>query len=295
VARDMGGLPDVGANAFANEALGQRQVDLTPYAGRQVKLRFRMVHGEQEYFLFVTYGWYVDDIVVQNDNWTTLGAVNGTSLLVSGRGAGTYCYRVKTKYTLGAETFDSPFSNVVSTTVAQGVTPFLMGIVSRKTHGVTPYDVPLPLPAAGPAGVEPRNNGSNSHQVVFFFDQPAAVGSATVTPGPGGTAQVASMSGSTTSTVTVNLTNVSNAQTLRINLNGVSDGQTTQDFSIPMSVLNGDTTANRVVNATDVSQVKSQSGQPVTGMNFRVDVNANGEITSSDVSQVKSNSGTSVP
>ena len=55
--------------------------------------------------------------------------------LVSGRGAGTYCYRVNTNYTIGTETFDSPFSNIVTTTVAEGVTPFFSGAVSRKTHG----------------------------------------------------------------------------------------------------------------------------------------------------------------
>ena len=45
VARDMGGLPETGANAFANEPLTPREFDLTPFAGRDVKVRFRMVHG----------------------------------------------------------------------------------------------------------------------------------------------------------------------------------------------------------------------------------------------------------
>jgi hypothetical protein len=43
-----------------------------------------------------------------------------------------------------------------------------------------------------------------------------------------------------------------------------------------------------------VSQVKSQSGQPVTLQNFRADVTANGAITASDLALVKSQTGLSV-
>ncbi len=59
-----------------------------------------------------------------------------------------------------------------------------------------------------------------------------------------------------------------------------------------MDVLLGDTTGNGAVNASDVSQTKSQSGTPVTGTNFRTDVTANGEINASDITLVKSQSGT---
>lgn len=53
------------------------------------------------------------------------------------------------------------------------------------------------------------------------------------------------------------------AQTLTLKLFSVSDGTNTGDVSIPMSVLLGDTNANGVVNAADISQTKSQSGQSV--------------------------------
>jgi hypothetical protein len=62
-----------------------------------------------------------------------------------------------------------------------------------------------------------------------------------------------------------------------------------------MAVLVGDTTGNGTVNATDVSQTKGQSGQAVTGTNFRADVNANGSINGTDVSFVKSKTGTALP
>jgi len=60
-------------------------------------------------------------------------------------------------------------------------------------------------------------------------------------------------------------------------------------------VLAGDTTANRIVNSSDIAQTQSQSGQPVTASNFREDVTVNGEINSSDISFVQANSGTALP
>jgi hypothetical protein len=55
------------------------------------------------------------------------------------------------------------------------------------------------------------------------------------------------------------------------------------------------TTANRLVNSSDISQTQSQSGQAVTGSNFREDVTINGQINSSDISFVQSKSGTGLP
>ncbi len=49
-----------------------------------------------------------------------------------------------------------------------------------------------------------------------------------------------------------------------------------------MGVLIGDTTADGVVNSTDVSQTQSQLRQPVTASNFRDDVNADGVINPAD-------------
>jgi hypothetical protein len=62
-----------------------------------------------------------------------------------------------------------------------------------------------------------------------------------------------------------------------------------------MGVLLGDTTGNGTVNATDVSETKSKSGQSVNASNFRDDVTVSGNINSTDVSTVKSKSGTALP
>jgi hypothetical protein len=62
-----------------------------------------------------------------------------------------------------------------------------------------------------------------------------------------------------------------------------------------MNLLLGDTTGSKTVNASDVSQVKLQSGVAISAANFRNDTNVNGTINATDVSQVKLNSGHGVP
>ena len=62
-----------------------------------------------------------------------------------------------------------------------------------------------------------------------------------------------------------------------------------------MGFLIGDTTGSGEVNASDISQTKSQSGNAISASNFREDVTTNGAINSSDVSLVKSKSGGALP
>jgi hypothetical protein len=91
--------------------------------------------------------------------------------------------------------------------------------------------------------------------------------------------------------------NVENAQTISLTLVGVrnSSGVNIGNFTVPMGVLLGDVNGNGSVNATDVSQAKTLSGQPAGAGTFRNDVNANGAINSSDISTIKSTSGTLLP
>ncbi len=85
------------------------------------------------------------------------------------------------------------------------------------THGSAgTFDIDLPL--TGQPGIEDRRGpSSGNYTVVITFSVPVTVGGATVTPGSGGTGQVSNFSVNNTD-VTVNLTNVSNAQTLMVNL-----------------------------------------------------------------------------
>jgi phosphatidylinositol-3-phosphatase len=160
--------------------------------------------------------------------------------------------------------------------------------VSRKIHGSAgTFDVGLPL--VGTPGIECRSGGAtNDYQMVITFGGPVTFTNAQVTQGTG----TASSTTTNGNRVFVNLTGVTNAQTIQVTLLAVNDGTTTNDVSIPMSILTGDTTANGAVNSSDIAQTQSQSGQVVTVDNFREDVTANGTINSSDIVLVQSKSGT---
>ena len=169
--------------------------------------------------------------------------------------------------------------------------PLIPISVSRKVHGSTAFDIDLPQQTF-PLGLECRSGGpSSNHQLVLTFPSPVTVGSADVNG-------IGSVSNFTVNgnVVTVNLTGVGNAQTDFLTfLSNVSDGTNTGEVDVYMNVLLGDTTGNGSVNASDVSQTKARSGQPVDATNFRSDVTVNGSINASDVSLVKSKSGTALP
>lgn len=173
-------------------------------------------------------------------------------------------------------------SNVCSTSVSA---------VSRKLHGATPYDVSLPL--VGSSGVECRSGGAGSdYQMVVSFVNPVTFSSASVTSGNG---LISSTGGSGTTALTANLTGITSRQTSTVTSFNVSDGVSTNDVAIPLGVLIGDTSGDRIVNATDIAQTKTQSGQPVNATNFRTDVKASGVINASDIGQVKASSGQTLP
>jgi hypothetical protein len=95
--------------------------------------------------------------------------------------------------------------------------------------------------------------------------------------------------------VTVNLTDVRDAQTLSIKLNNVNDGVGLGDVTIPMSVLLGDTSGDRFVNSADATQTRNHSGETTDASNFRADVNADGFVNSADATVVRARSGNYVP
>jgi hypothetical protein len=164
-----------------------------------------------------------------------------------------------------------------------------LSAVSRKFHGLAGFfDINLPI--IGTPGVECRSGGAmGDHQIVVNFSTPVTFASASTSAGTVSNAVAGGNS------ITLHLTNVPDAQTIAINLTGVSDGARTTDITIPMTVLLGDTTANRTVNASDVSEAKANSGQTTTEANFRTDVTANGVINSSDIGLIKSKSGNTSP
>jgi hypothetical protein len=173
----------------------------------------------------------------------------------------------------------------------------LVSVASVKSHGGPVYEIDLPLD--GPRGVECRSGGPNrNHTMIFTFGQNlVSVGGAAITTGTGTISSSMIDSGDPRRFI-VNLTGVTNSQYIKVTLNNVVDvvGNHTGLISQQMGMLEGDTNGNGSTNATDVGQVKGQSGQPVTAANFRTDVTANGgAISASDISLVKSRSGTQLP
>ena len=166
-------------------------------------------------------------------------------------------------------------------------------VVSRKTHGTAgAFDINLPL--TGSAGSECRGGGVNSdYQVVFTFSSPVTLSGAVVTPEAGKFGNIAGAPSVSPDgrTITLSLTNITDVQTIGITLFGVRNGTNTNDITVRMQLMVGDTNYNGVVNASDIGQTKSQIGSVVGSANFRTDVTANGTINASDVSLVKSRSG----
>jgi hypothetical protein len=113
-----------------------------------------------------------------------------------------------------------------------------------------------------------RPNRSSSCTLFTFANILANVASAKVTSGTGTVSS--SAIGSDTHQYVVNLTGVANAQVIPVSLTNVYDsaGNRTAAISAPMGVLLGDTTGDNSVNSADISQTKSQSGNPVTNSNF---------------------------
>jgi hypothetical protein len=170
--------------------------------------------------------------------------------------------------------------------------PVAISAVSRKVHGgAGTFNINLPF--SGPVGIESRSGGgTNAYRIVFTFSVPVTAASAAVSSGTG---VVGAVSGNGTTTITVDLTGVTNAQYITVTLNCVDDGVNGGNVSATMGVLVGDRTVSGNVTGSDVSAVKVQSGSAVSASNFRSDMNASGTINGTDVSLTKLQSGTALP
>jgi hypothetical protein len=186
-------------------------------------------------------------------------------------------------------------NNPIAVTCLASPSILPVSAVSRKTHSFA-GDFDVNLPVIGSAGIEDRSGGPNgNHTVIISFANPVTMPPNSVSVASSdGMAMVSSYTVNG-AVVTVNLTKVTNAQTITITLSNVSDGTNVGNVSLPMAVLLGDTNADRFCDAVDVSQTKSQSGNPVTNANFREDVNVDGFVDAVDTSLVKSKSGTALP
>ena len=197
--------------------------------------------------------------------------------------------------TIGCFKTGAPFTVAIQGPAPDACAPLtLTTAVSRKTHaGAGAFDVDLPL--SGPMGIESRTGGANGdHTIVFTFANDVVSGNASVVSGTG------SISGSPTfsaNTMTVNLTNVTDAQLLGVKISDVTDvfSQVLADTTVNAGFLVGDTTGDALVNGGDAIQTRNRAGQVTGSANFRSDVNLDGSVNAGDTSAVRSRSGNSIP
>jgi autotransporter-associated beta strand protein len=191
----------------------------------------------------------------------------------------------------GTFLYDGSGNIDLNITAATGPALKVMSAASRKTHGSAgDFDVPLPL--TGEPGVECRD-GKGTYKLVFTFNNNVVSGNASVSSGTGRTSST-TFAGNTMS---ANLTGVADVQKIIVTLSNVMDSfsQVLPNTSVSMNVLVGDTSGNKSVNATDISQTKSLSGNVASAVNFRTDINISGLISATDVSQVKLRVGNGLP
>ena len=180
--------------------------------------------------------------------------------------------------------------------VTPGVAPLeLLNVFSRKTHGAaSTFDLLLDRSAlvSGAVTIEPRAIGSG-HRIVFQFNNPIfQPGSVTVTDSADlllGPATLAPNGNE----VIVSLTGIPDKQRVKVtldNVNGPGGGG-----SVSLGFLIGDANSDRLVNAGDVSGVKTRSGQASAAANYRFDLNASGIITAADIAATKARLPSSLP
>lgn len=110
---------------YTGSYLGDRTIDLTAFAGQNVKLRFRLV-SDQLYSTPVVQGWYVDDIRIQaGAAFNPLATVSGTtySLAIGGKQDGTYAYRVVALFDCAGTPYGTVASNIEQISVSNATAP----------------------------------------------------------------------------------------------------------------------------------------------------------------------------
>ncbi|MEJ7891483.1 MAG: M28 family peptidase [Solirubrobacteraceae bacterium] len=128
-----------------------RRVDLSAFAGKQVKLRFVYALGAAQFVNVFRTGWYVDDIRIDTGTFTTIAEPAAKTQAITGRAPGAYAYRVLAVYNDGVST---RASNVERVNVAPGA--------ATPTPSATPTAAGTPTTGTGPGsgpGTGPGGSG----------------------------------------------------------------------------------------------------------------------------------------
>lgn len=149
--------------SYQSEALKSRLVDLSRFAGKALRLRFKFVLGPDDRAGSTPLGWYVDDVKISTESWAIIATVTGTSLTIPGRATtGTYCYRVRTSYVVRGSVVPGDWSAPVAVKVT-GTKSAVLGRRRERARPLPATGVPTPvmpafalLTAAGLAGAALR-------------------------------------------------------------------------------------------------------------------------------------------
>ena len=132
--------------SFSGAFTGTRFIDISAYAGKSIRVRFRMTSD----LVVPGVGWFVENIRISSDDFRTIAEVGpGTkSVDVTGRTNGTYTYRVAGIFPNkvdSATTVTGPYSNLecVKVTGRPGTTP-------TPTPTVTPSPTATPTVTPSP-------------------------------------------------------------------------------------------------------------------------------------------------
>ncbi len=266
--------------SFSGSFSGTRLLDLSPYAGKTIKVRFRMTSD----MLVPAVGWYVEDIRISSDDFNTITDTGPAtnSLNITGKSNGTYLYRIAALFnnpnpSEAGTTVTGPFSNLKCVTV-QGVaapaTPAISindATVTEGNSGTTNATFTVTLSAPSASTVTVQYNTANG-TATAGSDYQAATGTLTFAPNDTSETITVVVNGDTVfesnETFAVNLSNPTNAT--------IADSQglgtiTNDDAQPPPTISINDVTVTEgnsgTTNATFTVTLSAASASTVT-VNF---------------------------
>jgi hypothetical protein len=232
----------VNVASFTGFFVGTRSIDISPYAGQTVRVRFRMQSDQ----LVPAPGWWVEDIRVSSDDFRGIADVgpNATSAEITGRFNGTYFYRI-------AGLFNNPIAGE----------PIVTGLYSN-VRCVTVTGNPLPPPQRGLLQFSAATYGVGEN-----------AGNATIT---------VVRSGGTAGTVTVDFATSNGSASAGTDYTASSGtltfgpGEASKQFSVPIAedtAVEGDETVNLTLSNPTMGAVL---GAPVAAVLTIVDNDTGG-------------------
>lgn len=165
---------EVSANGGAFETLatydgtfsGKREIDLSAYSGQSIIVRFRLT--SDIITLTGQLGWFIDDVNIETSNWTRIATTSATSFDVTGRGNGTYLYRVNGLFGDCSTTPSSgPISEVRQITVELG--PPTFAPTASFTAAPSPAEVGETVTFDASSSVDNDASGPAPHITNYFW------------------------------------------------------------------------------------------------------------------------------